>query len=152
MRFYSKKHAFTCGVDLHTRTMFLFILDQAGEPVLQKNMPSTPAAFLIAVRPFREDLAVGVECIFTWYWLANLCREEGIPFILGHALSMKASGGAKVKNDKAHAYKIACLLQSGMLPMPYRPIPLPVEGLELRWPLRSSPGGQVAKTKPLTSY
>jgi hypothetical protein len=27
-----------------------------------------------------------VECIFTWYWLADLCAEQGIPFVLGHAL------------------------------------------------------------------
>jgi transposase len=32
---------------------------------------------------------------------------------------MKAIGGAKVKNDKVDAYKIACLLQSGMLPQAY---------------------------------
>ncbi len=91
MRFYRKKHAFTCGVDLHIRTMFLCILDQAGAPILHKNMPSTPAAFLKAARPFREDLAVGVECIFTWYWLADLYREEGILFILGHSRSSQAA-------------------------------------------------------------
>jgi hypothetical protein len=27
-----------------------------------------------------------VECIFTWYWLADLCAEQGLPFVLGHAL------------------------------------------------------------------
>lgn len=105
MRFYRKRHAHTCGVDLHTRTMYLCILG--------------PDAFLKAVQPYREDLAVGVECIFTWYWLADLCRDEGFTFVLGHALYMKAIGGAKVKNDKVDAYKIACLLQSGMLPMAY---------------------------------
>ena len=25
-----------------------------------------------------------VECIFTWYWLADLCGQEGIPFAHGH--------------------------------------------------------------------
>jgi hypothetical protein len=29
---------------------------------------------------------VAVECMFTWYWLADLCAHEGIPFVLGHAL------------------------------------------------------------------
>ncbi|MBC8327133.1 MAG: IS110 family transposase [Planctomycetes bacterium] len=119
MRFYRAKHNFTCGVDLHTRTMYLCILDRDGEPVLLKNLPATPTAFLRAVQPYRDDLAVGVECIFTWYWLADLCRKEGITFVLGHALYMKAIGGAKVKNDRVDAYKIACLLQSGMLPMAY---------------------------------
>jgi len=115
VRFYRKKHKFICGVDLHTRTRYLCILDADGEKVLQKNMPSTPAAFLRAIEPYRDDLVVGVEYIFTWYWLSDFCREEGITFVLGHALYMKAISGSKVKNDKIDAYKIACLLQSGML-------------------------------------
>ena len=34
---------------------------------------------------------------FTWYWLADLCAHEGIPFVLGHALYMKAIHGGKAK-------------------------------------------------------
>jgi len=99
--------------------MYLCILDQNGEVVMQKNMLATPSAFLKAIAPYREDLVVGVECVFTWYWLSDLCRKEGFTFVLGHALYMKAIGGAKVKNDKVDAYKIACLLQSGMMPTAY---------------------------------
>jgi hypothetical protein len=28
--------------------------------------------------------------IFTWYWLADLCAKEGIAFVLGHALYIRA--------------------------------------------------------------
>jgi hypothetical protein len=28
--------------------------------------------------------------MFTWYWLADVCAAEGIAFVLGHALAMKA--------------------------------------------------------------
>ncbi len=34
-------------------------------------MPCTPDFFLKAITPYREDMAVAVECIFTWYWLAD---------------------------------------------------------------------------------
>ena len=44
--------------------------------------------------------------MFTWYWLADLCADEGIPFVLGHALSMKAIHGGKAKNDKIDAHKM----------------------------------------------
>src|SRR5438093_9554790 len=64
-------------------------------------------------------LLVGVECIFTWYWLADLCQQEGITFVLGHALYMKAIHGGKAKNDKIDAHKIAVLLRGGMLPQAY---------------------------------
>ena len=119
MRFYTKTHAHYCGIDLHAKTMYLCILDREGKTLLHKNMRSRPEEFLAAVEPFREDLAVGVECIFTWYWLADLCRREGIEFVLGHALYMKAIHGGKAKNDKIDAYKIATLLRGGNLPQAY---------------------------------
>ena len=35
-----------------------------------------------------------------WYWLADVCVDETILFVLGHALAMKAIHGGKAKNDK----------------------------------------------------
>jgi transposase len=57
--------------------------------------------------------------LFTWYWLADLCAQEGIPFVLGHALYMKAIHGGKAKNDTIDSQKIAALLRGGMLPQAY---------------------------------
>jgi transposase len=57
--------------------------------------------------------------LFTWYWLADLCAQEGIPFGLGHALYMKAIHGGKATNDTIDAHKIAVLLRGGMLPQAY---------------------------------
>jgi len=101
MRFYTRQHRHTCGVDLHARTMYVCVLDAEGEVVLHQNLPATPEAFLQALAPFRDDLVVACECIFTWYRLADLCAREGIAFVLGHALFMKAIHGGKVKNDLA---------------------------------------------------
>jgi hypothetical protein len=36
----------------------------------------------------------------------NLCEREGIEFVLGHALYMRAIHGAKVKNDNVDSQKI----------------------------------------------
>jgi transposase len=119
MRFYTKQHQFYCGIDLHARTMYVCILDQHGELLLHRNMPASPEAFLKAIAPYRDDLVVAVECIFTWYWLADLCTREGIAFVLGHALYMKAIHGGKAKNDKIDSQKIAVLLRGGMLPQAY---------------------------------
>ena len=56
---------------------------------------SSPDAFLRIIAPYRDGVVVGVECIFSWYWLADLCQKEGIAFVLGHALYMKAIHGGK---------------------------------------------------------
>ena len=119
MRFYTKQHRHYCGIDLHARSMYVCILNQAGEVLVHRNVKACPQAFLEIVAPYREDLVVAVECIFTWYWLADLCAEEGIDFVLGHALYMKAIHGGKAKNDKIDSYKIAGLLRGGMFPQAY---------------------------------
>jgi transposase len=119
MQFYTQTHKHYCGIDLHARTMYLCILDTEGKVLLHHNLKAAPEAFLDAVAPYREDLVVAVECIFTWYWLADLCAEEGIHFVLGHALYMKAIHGGKAKNDRIDARKIAVLLRGGMLPQGY---------------------------------
>jgi transposase len=119
MRFYTRQHKHYCGIDLHARSMYLCIIDQQGEILLHRNMRTTPEAFLKAVAPYREDLVVGVECIFTWYWLSDLCAVEGIQFVLGHALYMKAIHGGKAKNDKIDSNKIAALLRGGTMPRAY---------------------------------
>jgi len=119
MRFYNKNHDFYCGIDLHSTKMYLCILDKDGEKVLHRNMKASPGAFLKAIAPFRENLVVSAECIFCWYWLADLCEDEGIPFILGHALYMKAIHGGKAKNDRIDAFKIATILRGGTFPEAY---------------------------------
>jgi transposase len=119
MRFYSKLHKYYCGVDIHAKSIYVCIIDQEARIIKQKNIKSNPAAFLKAIEKYRDDIAVSAECMFTWYWLADLCAKEGITFILGHALYMKAIHGGKAKNDRIDAYKIACLLRGGTIPMAY---------------------------------
>jgi transposase len=119
MRFYTQQRDFYCGIDLHARSMYLCILDRDGKIVLHHNMASAPEPFLKAIAPYRGNLVVGVECIFCWYWIADLCAAEQIEFVLGHALYMKAIHGGKAKNDKIDAYKIASLIRGGNFPLAY---------------------------------
>src|SRR5271165_649397 len=119
MRFYNQPHRFYWGIDLHARTMHLCILDHDGNIVFDKNLPCSPKAFFAAIAPFRDGIVVGVECMCGWYWLADLCQDQKIPFVLGHALSMKLIHGAKAKKDKIDAGKIARLLRGGNFPLAY---------------------------------
>jgi len=119
MRFYNQQHRFYCGVDLHARSMYLCILDQAGATVLHQNYPAEADAFLQAIAPFRDGLVVGCECMFAWYWLSDLCAKHAIPFVLGHALYLKAIHGGKTKNDRIDAGKLAALLRGGNFPVAY---------------------------------
>jgi transposase len=125
---------FYCGIDLHARTMYVVVLDRGGDVRLHKNLPARPDVFLAAIAPFRPDLVVAAECVHCWYWLADLCAAEAIPFVLGHALAMTAVHGAKTKSDRHDAEAIARLLRGGNLPPAY---PYPKEKRSLRDLLRT---------------
>jgi hypothetical protein len=118
-RFYTQQHKFYCGIDWHARTLYLCLLNQEGEVLVHRNMKAGPEPFLHAIAPYREDVVVCVECIFTWYWVADLCAREGLAFVLGHARSMKAIHGGKAKNDTSDAHKMAVLRRGGMRPQAY---------------------------------
>src|SRR4030095_12366985 len=99
--------------------MYVCSLDHKGEILVHRNMQTSPEAFLNVIAPYRQGIVVSFACMFTWYCLADLCADEGIPFVLGHALSMKAIHGGKAKNDQIDSHKIAALLRGGMLPQAY---------------------------------
>jgi transposase len=119
MRFYDQQHGFYAGIDLHARRLHLCVFDAQGKVVKDVNIAATPEAFLQAIAPFRADLVVGCECMFCWYWLADLCQQEKVPLVVGHAYYMRLIHGAKAKNDKIDAHKIARLLRGGNFPLSY---------------------------------
>src|SRR5438093_3504098 len=81
---YNQPHQFYAGVDLHARSMFVHVVSAKGKTGFERDLPANPDAFLDAVQPFRKNLVVGCKCVFAWYWLADLCEGQRIPFVLGH--------------------------------------------------------------------
>ena len=82
MRFYNQQHKHYCGIDLHARKMYVCILNAKGKVVVHQNIKTDPEAFFELIFPYIDDIAVGVECVFCWYWLADLCAEHHIKFVL----------------------------------------------------------------------
>jgi transposase len=119
MQFYTQQHSYYCGIDLHTKNMYICIVNQAGKILYHDNLPTRTDSLLGVIKPYLPNMVIAVECIFTWYWMADFCARHNIPFILGHALYMKAIHGAKTKNDRIDSQKIALLLRAGMIPMAY---------------------------------
>src|SRR5262245_45344179 len=108
-RCYTQQHPFDCGLDLPARSMYVCIVNRDGDILLHRHMQAAPEPFLKAVAPDQDGLVVAVACLFTWYWLADLGPEEGIPFIRGHALSMQAMHGGKAKHDTIASHTMAVL-------------------------------------------
>jgi transposase len=119
MRFYTNQHKYYCGIDLHAKNLYVCIVDQQAKILVHKNIPAHPDYLLPLIKPYLSDLALAVECMFTWYWVSDFCLTYNVTFVLGHALYMKAIHGSKTKNDKIDSQKIAMLLRGGLIPMAY---------------------------------
>jgi transposase len=89
--------------------MYVCIVNHHGEILVHHNSNANPETFLKVIAPYREDMVVAVACMCTWSWLADLCQRAGMAFVLGPALSRKASHGGKAKNDRIDAQNIAVL-------------------------------------------
>jgi hypothetical protein len=79
-------------------------------------MQAAPAPCLPAVAPSRDGLVGAVECLCTWAWLADVWAADGLPCVLGPALSMQALHGGKAPHDTIDAHKMAARLRGGRLP------------------------------------
>jgi hypothetical protein len=66
MRFYTIQHQFYCGIDLPVDWRYVGVLKAAGEGCRHKPIRTNSKAVLQVVPPFRADVVVGVECLFTW--------------------------------------------------------------------------------------
>ncbi|GAB5405920.1 MAG: hypothetical protein Aurels2KO_41510 [Aureliella sp.] len=51
---------------------------------------SFPEAFLKAIDRFKDaDIVIAAESTYNWYWLADLCQDSQLPFVLGVAWPTK---------------------------------------------------------------
>ena len=107
MNYAQIKQRYLCGVDLHTNSMYLKILNREGQVLYKRNMPNNFALFKKILTPFLPVVAVGMESTFNYYWLYDGCMEAGIPFYLGQTAYMKANVNNKHKNDPLEAKRCA---------------------------------------------
>lgn len=120
MKYYKTTTEFNCGIDLHTKQMYICVMDREGNILVHKNIKGNDFAFFLKlVAPYLHSLTVVCECCYNWYWLADACCDADIEFVLAHALYLKHIHGGKNKNDKIDSEKLAHLLRTNLIPPSY---------------------------------
>jgi len=120
VKYYTTTTEFNCGIDLHSKQMYVCIMDREGAVRVHQNIRGNDFGhFLKLAGPYRHDLTVVCECTFNWYWLADACFAAGIKFVLAHALYLAHIHGGKNKNDRIDSEKLAHLLRTNLIPPAY---------------------------------
>jgi transposase len=106
------------GIDLHRRRSQIAIIDEHGELILQKRIPTGRETIReLLGDPSRTHVAL--EATYGWEWLAELLEDAGFDVHLAHPLRTRAIAAARVKTDAVDARTLAHLLRTGLLPEAY---------------------------------
>jgi len=120
MEYYKTTTEYNCGIDLHSRQMYVCVMDKEGNILLHMNIKGNDFSyFLKRIEPYIHDLTVVCESTFNWYWLSDACFDADIEFVLAHALYLRHIHGGKNKNDRIASEKLAHLLRVNLIPPAY---------------------------------
>ena len=118
MEMYQCKHEFVCGIDLHSKMMYVCIVDRELKVLFHKAIANNDTKkFKEVLKPYKRSIIIAAEACFPYYWLADFAENQNLDFQLGHPLYMKHIHGGKSKNDRIDSNKIACLTMKNFLPI-----------------------------------
>ena len=67
MKFYESTTEYSCGIDLHSRQMYMCVMDQKGHKLVHTNIKGDDFGyFLERAKPYRDRMTVVCECTFKW--------------------------------------------------------------------------------------
>jgi transposase len=105
------------GIDLHRKRSQVAALDDQGELLFNRRVPTRQAdLFEVLASAGETPVEVVFEATFGWGWLADLLADAGIPTHMAHPLATKAISAGRVKNDSIDAKTLAHLLRTNLLP------------------------------------
>src|SRR6266849_6384853 len=104
------------GIDVHRKRSQVAVIDQAGEVLVNRNVPNGTETILKVIGGLPAGTPAAFEAAFGWGWLVELLEDYGFAPHLVHPLRCKAIASARLKNDKVDAAILAQLLRADLLP------------------------------------
>jgi transposase len=104
------------GIDLHKRTLTIATVDAEGSLVRRSKLPARRGDIVRYFDSLQGPHRAVVEATGSWYWVADLLRQQKVELKLAHARQLKAVAAAKVKTDAVDALTLAQLLRADLIP------------------------------------
>jgi transposase len=104
------------GIDLHKNDLVIDTLDASGTVVEHRRLRAERPLVARYFRRLPGPHRAVVESTASWYWLADLLKEEKVELTLAHSKRVKAIASAKVKTDAVDAHTLAQLPRVDLIP------------------------------------
>ncbi len=108
------------GIDLHSSSSYLAIIDDKGVRKYRKKLPNNLEGILHEMKLYKKGMAgVVVESTYNWYWLVDGLEAAGYAVHLANPSAIQKYSGLKHADDKHDAFWLAEMLRLGILPEGY---------------------------------
>lgn len=111
------------GLDVHQEHTVATVVDEKGNPVLERRVPTTEEGFQLLFARLREKHCIKAvfEASRNWPYPASLLRSQGVEAVMAHPLRVRAIASARIKTDKIDSKTLAHLLRADLIPTSYMP-------------------------------
>jgi transposase len=110
---------FYCGVDLHKKKSYLYVIDINGDKVSSKEIATTQKDFETFFSPYvSSGILVAVEISSLTFWLCDVLYALGVEVYVVNTLENHYLSRSVKKTDKEDARKLAIQLWKDILPCP----------------------------------
>src|SRR5271169_6353535 len=103
-----KENQLTIGLDLGDRTSYCCILDEAGQVILEQELPTTPKGFEQVFGKIPRS-RVAMETGTHSPWISRQLTQLGHEVIVAHARNVRLIGESSRKDDRLDARTLARL-------------------------------------------
>ncbi|MDR3642538.1 MAG: IS110 family transposase [Candidatus Doudnabacteria bacterium] len=107
------------GVDLHKKTCYMTVMDQAGIVSRQIEIKNDREEIDKFFKIYDKDSKVAVESTMNWIPFYEQVEKMGFKVVLSNPLMTKAVAAARIKNDKVDSKILAELMRTDFLPTAY---------------------------------
>ncbi len=105
---------------MHASNSYLGIIDNRDKRLYAKRLPNRLDTIQSALQPFRKSLAgIVVESTYNWDWLVDGLQSAGFKVHLANPSAIKQYEGLKHTDDQWDSFRLAHMLQLGILPEGY---------------------------------
>lgn len=109
------------GVDAHSRTSWITVMDEKGKVLKRKEIDSCRQAVRRTLGRYRQPMKAVVEASYSWGPIYDWLDEVADDVVLAHPGKVRAIAEARIKTDKIDSETLAHLLRADLIPLAYAP-------------------------------